>query len=36
MYFDDFNYKYYNRMILPSAEEIWEILENENKSHSSS
>jgi len=36
MYFDDFNYKYFNKVVLPSPDEIREILEYENWSKSSS
>lgn len=36
MYFDDFNYKFFNKVVLPSPEEIREILEYENWSKSSS
>jgi len=35
MYFDDYNYKFYNKIILPSPDEIREILEYENRSSSS-
>jgi len=36
LYFEDFNYKYYNKVILPSADELRDMYEYENKSKSSS
>jgi len=36
MYFDDYNYKFFNKFILPSPEEIREIIEYENRSRTSS